>query len=144
RTPLALMNLVHQKARTATAVAGVCFACILLFMQLGLYTAVEVTATMLFDRLDFDIVLLSREYLDLNRTRSFNRIRLAEALSVEGVDSAVPLYVGANMWRSPEFDPSHRRNIMVLGVRPENSIFRDSEPVDPEYPEEYAPGWQQL
>src|SRR5262249_5079973 len=71
-------------------------------------------------------------------------IRLAEALSEDGIESAIPLYVGANMWRSPEYDPSHRRNIMVLGVRPENSIFRDRQPVDSEYPEEFAAGWLEL
>jgi putative ABC transport system permease protein len=144
KTPLALRNLLHQKARTATAVAGVTFACILLFMQLGLYTAVEFTATMLFDRLDFDVVLLSRDYLDFNRCRSFPRIRLAQALAEDGVASATPLYVGANLWQNPRFDPAHRRNIMVLGVRPERSIFRDPQPMDADYPQEYADGWQEL
>ncbi|HLW65735.1 MAG TPA: ABC transporter permease DevC [Gemmataceae bacterium] len=144
RTPLALMNLLHQKARTATAVAGVTFACILLFMQLGLYTAVEFTATMLFDRLDFDVVLLSRDYLDLNRCRSFPRIRLAQALAEGGVSSATPLYIGANLWQNPQYDPVHQRNLMLLGVRPERSVFRDPQPVDPNYPQEYEAGWQEL
>jgi putative ABC transport system permease protein len=144
QTPLALMNLLHQKARSATAIAGVTFATILLFMQLGLYTAVEFTATMLFDRLDFDVVLLSRDYLDFNRCRSFPRIRLAQALAEEGVASATPLYVGANLWQNTEYDPAHRRNIMLLGVRPESSVFRDPQPVGPDYPQEYAAGWQEL
>ena len=35
RTPLAWLNLVHHKPRTLVAVAGVAFAVLLSFMQLG-------------------------------------------------------------------------------------------------------------
>ena len=35
RTPLAWKNLTHNRVRTAVAVAGVTFAVVLIFMQLG-------------------------------------------------------------------------------------------------------------
>ena len=60
KTPLAWLNLTHQKKRTFVAVAGVGFAALLVFMQLGFYGAAESTATIIYDQLDFDILLLSR------------------------------------------------------------------------------------
>ena len=45
KTPLVLHNLVHNKVRTLVAVAGVSFAIILVFMQLGFFASAETTAT---------------------------------------------------------------------------------------------------
>jgi len=140
QTPLALLNLLHQKARTITAGAGVAFASILLCMQLGLYEAVQFTATMLFDRLDFDLMILSREYLDLNRTRTFPEERLGQSLSEQGVAAATRLYVSTNAWHSQFADPNHRRNIMMVGFQPDAHVFRDPVPIDPGHPTEFGDG----
>ena len=40
RTPLAWLNLLHNRARTAVALAGVSFSVLLIFMQLGFLGAV--------------------------------------------------------------------------------------------------------
>jgi putative ABC transport system permease protein len=143
-TPLALLNLLHQKARSATAIAGVAFACILLSAQLGLYEAVRTTATMLFDRLDFDLIMLSRQYLDLNRARNFHHERLQQAQAVDGVVTATPIYISANVWHSPNYDQSHRRNIMMLAFQPEAPVFRRPPPVDSSHPDEMGNGLQAL
>ena len=39
-TLIALKNLMHGKGRTLVAMAGVCFAVTLLFMQMGFFAAV--------------------------------------------------------------------------------------------------------
>ena len=57
--PLALRNLVHGKTRTLVALGGVCFAVTLLFMQLGFFASVPLTAMLTYDALDFDILLVS-------------------------------------------------------------------------------------
>jgi putative ABC transport system permease protein len=137
-----LSNLLHQRIRTLISLAGVAFAVLLIFSQLGFLGAVDQTARLLFDKLDFDLLLTSREYLNLNTPEGFPRLRLAEANAAEGVESVRPFSVGLGLWRgpwphaSPRVDP-RRWNILILGIRPEDlhlvfkdagrGIFRDQE-----------------
>jgi putative ABC transport system permease protein len=87
---------------------------------------VHATATLLFDKLDFDLLVTSREYLNLNTPAAFPRLRLSQAAAVAGVQSVQPLSVSMGMWRGPApregetrgGDP-RRWSILVLGVRPE-------------------------
>src|SRR5579871_3928473 len=79
RTPLAWLNLRHQKMRSLVALAGVAFALVLIFTQLGFLGAVRATATLLYDKLDFDLVLVSREYVDINHMSTFSLRRLSQA-----------------------------------------------------------------
>src|SRR5437773_2771849 len=101
RTPLAWHNLLHDRPRTLVAAAGVAFAVLLLFVQLGFFVAVWRTATLLYDRLDFDLALTSVEYLDLFRPGSFPRARLAAVRALPEVRDVRPLSVGINTWRNP-------------------------------------------
>src|SRR6516165_10069227 len=98
---LARLNLQHQRIRTLISLAGVAFAVLLIFAQLGFLGAVDRTATLLFDKLDFDLLLTSREYLDLNTPEGFPRLRLSQAGAVAGVESVRPLSVGLGLWRGP-------------------------------------------
>ena len=77
KTPLAWKNLIYNKVRTAVALAGVGFAVILIFMQMGFLGAVRKTATQIYDALDFDLMLRSPAYLHLTEPRSFPRERVS-------------------------------------------------------------------
>jgi putative ABC transport system permease protein len=125
KTPLALLNLLHQKVRTCVAALGVAFAVVLVFMQLGFYGAVEATATLLYERLDFDLLLVPPDFREINRPGTFSRERLRQMETFAAVEQAVPLYLGFNLWRNP--DTRHRRLIMVLGFRVPDHVFRFSE-----------------
>src|SRR5882672_9652585 len=114
RISLAYANLVHQKSRTVVAVAGVAIAVTLIFMQLGFLGAVEKTATLLYDQLDFDLLLISSEYVDINHAGSFPRRRLEQAASLAGAVRVVPAYVGFNGWRNPDPHSGRRRTIMIV------------------------------
>lgn len=122
RLPLAVLNLWHQKIRTLVAIAGVAFAVVLLFMQLGFLGTAETSALVLLDNLKFDIILTSPNYLDINRPGAFSRTRLYQALSVDGVARAAPLYVGATLWRVHDKERK-RRSIMVVGLDPSDRAF---------------------
>jgi putative ABC transport system permease protein len=128
KIPLTVLNLLHQKLRTLIAIAGVAFAILLIFMQLGFYGSAEATATLFLHKLDFDLILTSADYLDINRPASFPESRLYQALAVEGVASAAPLYVSANLWRIVDAnDPKKdrlRRNIMVVGFHLGDQVFQ--------------------
>ena len=69
QTPLAWLNLLHEKkVRTLVAMAGVAFAIILILMQLGFYYSVRLTASLVYDKLDFDLLLASHDYLYMVRS----------------------------------------------------------------------------
>jgi putative ABC transport system permease protein len=97
---LAWANLVHKRTRTLIAVTGVTFAVILIFMELGMLGGVGRTATMLYDKMQFDLLITSSEYLDLSRANEFPRARLAQA-RVDGVQDVIPVSFGVAGWRAP-------------------------------------------
>src|SRR6516162_2307778 len=130
---LARLNLWHQRIRTLISLAGVAFAVLLIFSQLGFLGSVHQTATLLYDKLDFDLLLTSREYLNLNTPDGFPRLRLSQADAVAGVESVRPFSVCLGLWRGPHphssapVDP-RRWNILILGARPDelHLVFRNS------------------
>lgn len=122
-TPLAWLNLVHNRVRTSVAVAGVSFAIVLMFMQLGFLEAVKASATLIYDVLEFDICIRSPDYLNLADARTFPRNRLVQAKGVAGVDNVVPFHTGLNTWRHP--GNGEKRGILIMGFRPEDAVFRD-------------------
>lgn len=137
---LALSNLRHKLARTLIAVAGVTFAVILIFMEVGMFGGIKRTATMLFDALEFDLIVASAEYLDLGRPGEIDRGRVARAGTVPGVASAVPLSIGFGGWREPSSrgsflgrpkPPGAVNSIFLLAAPPDR--LADVFVVDPKY-----------
>ncbi len=115
-TPLARRNLLHNKMRTTVAAAGVAFAVVLIFMQLGFLGAVADTAVLIYNALRFDICIRSREYLHLSDARTFPVGRLNQAATVQGVAGTTPFYISLNQWRIPRM--GEQRGILVMGVDP--------------------------
>lgn len=129
KTPLAWFNLLHNRVRTLVAVAGVTFAIVLIFMQLGFLEALKSTATVIYDALDFDICIRSKDYLHLASAGTFPRARMYQAASTVGVVQVTPFYVLPNLWRSPPHSsrPGENRGILVMGVQPGLPTFRVAE-----------------
>lgn len=121
RVPLAWCNLVHNKLRTLVASSGVAFAVILVFMQLGFLGAVETTAMLIYEALDFDLVVRSPMYLHLAEPRNFPRNRLHMAEACPGVQQAIPFHCEISQWQNPY--TRRIRGILVLGVAPESPAF---------------------
>jgi putative ABC transport system permease protein len=128
KTPLAWLNLLHDKTRTVVAIAGVAFAVVLVLMQLGFLNSVEQTATQIYEQLDFDVVIVSRQYFYLSKAGTFPRERLFQAYTAEGVAAARPLYLGFNLWlngrQNRDENKAVRRGIFVIGMNLEDEIFR--------------------
>jgi putative ABC transport system permease protein len=131
KTSLAWLNLLHEKARSLIAIAGVSFALILILMQLGFFFAVVRTATSIYDELRFDLLVVSPDYLFLGRAGKFPRQRLFQACSLPEVADAHPLYVSTNVWLNTHL--GKRRGILVLGINPQDQVFRLPELQDPAY-----------
>lgn len=129
-TPLAWKNLTHNKVRTTVALAGVGFAVILIFMQMGFKDAIKKTATQIYSALDFDLMLRSPAYIHLTDARSFPRTRIYQAASLPGVIQARPFYLGLSEWQKPQPArvPStdwegQWRGIITMGVDPNDPPF---------------------
>lgn len=122
-TPLAWHNLLHNKVRSGVAIAGVTFAIVLMFMQLGFLEAVKISATLIYDVLDFDICLRSRDYNRFTDARTFPLQRLRQAEGIAGVTSAAPLMVGIFSWRNPY--NGEQRAILAIGVPTDEPVYRD-------------------
>ncbi len=100
KTPLALHNLLHQPLQTGVSIAGVAFALLLVFMQLGFMGAVAFTATNVLEQLQFDVLLRSPDYLHLYEAGQIERRGLNIAANTPGVRSAQPLWISVQNWRS--------------------------------------------
>jgi putative ABC transport system permease protein len=122
KTPLAWRNLLHDKRRTMAAASGVAFAILLVFMQIGFYTACLASATLIYDLCDFDVILLAKPYVHLRSSGAIPKARLYQALATPGVASVAPVYVNSALWRNTENGVG--REILVLGVNPADRPFR--------------------
>src|SRR5436190_14622734 len=111
----------HRKVRTAVAVAGVSFAVLLVFSQLGFYFAILASSTAVYRAMDCDIFLTSPTYVQLAQARTIPRQRLYQAAGIEGVRDVAPLYVDMQRWRNPE--TRLRFRMFVMGIRPSRNLF---------------------
>ncbi|MGB3293898.1 MAG: ABC transporter permease DevC [Phormidesmis sp.] len=121
KTPLAWRQLVKQKARIAVALAGIAFADILMFVQMGLLDSLYDSATAPHRALQADLVVLNPQTKTLIDLLSFSKRRLYQTLGHEAVVSVSPLYVGTAPWRNPETRIS--RSILIFGIDPLRSPF---------------------
>lgn len=114
--PLAWLQLTRERLRLLVAVAGVAFAVILIFMQLGFRRALFESATRFHEALDGDLVLISPTFDFLVQPKSFSRRRLYQTLRWPEVEAVSPIYLGLNLWKNPETGKS--RSMFVIGVDP--------------------------
>lgn len=121
RTPLGWLQLSHDKGRMAVAIAGIAFADVLMFMQLGFQNALYSSNTRLHQTLQTDLVLINPQGRNLLNLSSIPRRRLYQAMNVPGVKSADPLYVKLANWKVPE--TRRETSIMVLGFNPDRPAF---------------------
>ena len=120
---LALLNILNDQRKTALSVAGIGIAILLIFMQLGFRGAIENTATNIYSKLDFDILLRSADYLHFMDCGKIKSQTIDQAAVLEAVESVNSLNVSVANWRNPETGST--RGMMVLGLDPSNSPFLD-------------------
>ena len=123
RIPLSWLLLTRQPVRLLVALAGISFAGILMFMQLGfrdgLFDA-SVTAHRLFDA---DAVLISPRSASSVSMEAFPRRRLVQTLADPDVKGVTPVHWGLMLWRNPE--TRRNRSILALGFNPDDPFFVD-------------------
>ncbi len=121
KTPLAWLQLTHEKTRLLVALAGITFADVLMFMQLGFRDALFNSAVRLHEGIDGDIFILNSKTESLTGIRSFSQRRLYETLGVDQIDSVSPIYIGFSTWKNPL--ERQTRNILSIGLNPEKNVI---------------------
>jgi putative ABC transport system permease protein len=128
KTPVALLNLWHERTKTMVSIGGVTFALLLVFAQLGFKGAVSYTATNIFSNLKFDLLLRSQNYVHLYEPNSIPRRLLATAENTAGVESAYPFWIILHNWRrlddhglsQPDSD---LQAIAIMSIQPMDPVF---------------------
>jgi putative ABC transport system permease protein len=136
-----------ERTRLAVAVAGIAFADMLMFLQMGFESALYDAAIKPHRTLKSDLVLVSPQFQSLISVKNFSRDVLYKASSHNAVKSVNYLYVNTGQWRNvptPEelLDPEvvkeqkaqasveqkpklpTERAILVWGIDPNQSPFQ--------------------
>ena len=121
RTPLGWLQLSHDKGRLMVAIAGIAFADILMFMQLGFQASLYDSNTKVSRSMKGDIILLSPKALNLQNTSSFARRRLLQAQDVPGVISSNALYISNLTWKNPQ--TQRTATVQAFGFDPDQPVF---------------------
>jgi putative ABC transport system permease protein len=123
RIPLAWLLLTRQPMRLAVALAGITFAGILMFMQLGFRDALFDSSVTVHKLFDTDLVLLSPRSKSSISMTGFPERRLVQAKADPDVTGITPVHWNLLLWRNPETKGT--RSILALGFEPGDPLFLD-------------------
>jgi len=121
KTPLAWFQLKKEKMRLLVAIAGIGFADMLMFVQLGFQDSLYDGATQTQRLVQADLVVINRQFESLATLKSFPRERLYQTLSYDGVASVSSIYIGRGEWKNPANRVD--RSILIWGVDPNAASF---------------------
>lgn len=125
RTPLGWLQLKKNPGRLLVAVAGIGFADLLMFAQLGIQAALFDSNTLLNRGIAADIVIRSAQYRNLNLANTLPRRRLYQIRDLPGVQSAAALYVATVVWKNPQ--TRRKTELTLVGQNLEHPAFNWAE-----------------
>ena len=102
-----------ERARLFAAMAGVSFAVLLVFMQLGFRAALFDSAMQLLGVMRGELFLINPLSLAITQPEPVPRARAFQALALPEVAQAVPVYMAQASWRHPR--DGSRMSIQVIG-----------------------------
>lgn len=119
KASLAWLQLKHKKIRFLIALAGIGFADLLMFIQLGFQDALFDSNIKLHSSFEGDIFLVSPQSNASVTMKPFSRRRIYQSLAVEGVESATPVSWDFAIWKNPTNRKS--RGLLVFGINPDRN-----------------------
>jgi putative ABC transport system permease protein len=124
RTALGWIQLTHSKSRFAVAVAGVGFAVVLVFMQLGFMNMLFDSTTVIHRQFLADLVLMDGDAEGIiPDSGSYSRRRLVQAAGVAGVADWAEVYIQTMTWTKPADGTVGQ--ITIFGVPTDVRVFAD-------------------
>jgi putative ABC transport system permease protein len=124
RLPIGWLQLTHNPPRLAAALAGVAFANVLVFMQLGFLGALTGSIRLPYAALNADVLIVSSDANTLQDGSPVPRARMLAALGVPGVAGATALHYGKFDWKQAD---GTIRTLDVFGTDPRERAFRSAE-----------------
>jgi putative ABC transport system permease protein len=121
--PLAWLLLTRQPARLAVALAGIAFAGILMFMQLGFRDGLFDASVVIHKRFDADLVLISPRTTSSIGMAGCPKRRLVQAMADPDVVGITPVHWNLLLWRNPQ--TRLNRSILAIGFEPDDPLFTD-------------------
>ncbi|MBR8829743.1 MAG: hypothetical protein N5P05_001305 [Chroococcopsis gigantea SAG 12.99] len=121
KTPLAWLQITREKTRLLVALAGIGFADLLMFTQLGFKNGLYDASVKPHYVLDTDLVLINPQFETLFSVKDFSRAQMYQAAGVEGVKSVNAVYINMAQWRNPE--TNMERTILLFAFDPTKPVF---------------------
>ncbi len=123
RIPLAWLLLTRKPLRLLVALAGICFAGILMFMQLGFRDGLFDASVTVHKLFDTDLVLMSPRSMSSIGMSGFPRRRLIQTMAHKDVEGITAVNWNFLLWRNPE--TLSTRSILALGFEPNDPLLKD-------------------
>lgn len=121
RTPLALLNLIHDRKKFLTSLAGVTFAVLLIFLFNGFKNALYDSQTQLLGKFNAEIVIINRLKNNMFVPRPFARRRLYQAKAFKGVVDTFAVYISEARWKNPV--TYQTRPVRVIAYNPSEPVL---------------------
>ena len=118
---LSWLQLRKERARLIVAIAGISFADVLMFLQMGFRGALFSSAVEFHHSLNGEIVMMSSRTRSLISLDRFTERRLYQAAGITGVESVSPIYLNSIQWRNPE--NKEIWDIYAIGINPEHQVL---------------------
>ena len=122
KTPLAWLQVTRERTRLIVAIAGIAFADMLIFIQMGFEGALYDAAIQPHLNLKADLVLINPQMQTLFSVKAFPRERLYQTLAHPDVASVSGIYIATGQWKNPE--TRLERAILVWGIDPTQPSFQ--------------------
>ncbi len=119
KTSLAWLQLNHQKTRLLIALAGVGFADMLMFIQLGFQAALFESNVRFHKSFRGDLFLISPDSRSTISMEAFSRTRIYQSLAIEGVQSTTTVYMDFASWKNPVNRST--RTLLIVGLNPDSN-----------------------
>jgi len=126
KVPIAWANLTHNHKNLANALAGITFAVLLMFMQVGFLNSLLDSTVQFLKILDGDLFLISKQTASTSDNEEpFARARVFQARRFPGVLQAHYVHLDRKFWKNTE---NHlKKNIRVVAIDPDVPVFLDPE-----------------
>ena len=128
RLPVGYLQLTHHPGRLLAALAGVAFANVLVFVQLGLAASMGESVAVPYRLFQQDLLLVSpAETEALSDAATLPRQRMYQALAHPDVRGGTAVYMARSTWLS---DHEASSSIQFFGLAPQDGAFFHTELAD--------------
>jgi putative ABC transport system permease protein len=115
RLPIGWLQLVHNKGRLGAAIAGIAFANLLVFFQLGFLGALGTSVMLPYQAMQAEVIISGPGTKTLADGNTIPAQRLFAALATPGVQAATPLFIGSTKMRLAD---DSEATVRVFGLVP--------------------------